>query len=366
MAKAPGDSTRKKLAAPLQTHHVFLDTQVYRKLGHNPKSPPLVALQEQIEAGRIILHMTDITLAEIERQLRDYVAEAAQAVKAARKQVGIWKKRLPKTVSQELPVFDQDAVAKKAFWRFRKSCTEDWQSRQHVATAVSAFDVFQSYFRRDPPFHGQGSKEFPDAFVVRALENWCSENGERMYVIGADKAMAEAVKKTSVLLPMGSLDEFLEGLAATETPGVVSRTTKLLDDKTIRESLQAEIAGKIDELIPVYTGDELADGEVTEHELAGEIEIVDFTVLAASDEEIRVTLEVRTPLLVTVSYEDRTFAFYDKEEDAYFGGETADAEIESAPVIRVFAKLRPNPPSVAGLQIMTGEINVQDTPENYK
>ena len=77
-------------------------------------------------------------------------------------------------------------------------------------------------------------------------------------------------------------------------------------------------------------------------------------------------LEVRTPLLIQVSYEDRSFAFYDKEEDSYFGGETADAEIESTPVIRVFAKLLRNPARVAGLQIITGEVHVGDEADTFK
>jgi hypothetical protein len=200
--------------------------------------------------------------------------------------------------------------------------------------------------------------------VVRALERWCSENGERMYVIGADKAMAEAVKRTSVLLPMQTLDELLEALAATESPDIVSRASKLLESKEVREALQTEVASKIDELIPIYTGDELAEGEVTEHELAGEIEVVDFTVLAASEEEVSVMLEVKTPLLLHVSFEDRTFAFYDKEEGGYFGGETAEAEIENEPVIRVFARLSRKPAGVAGVQIMTGEFDVDDEPDN--
>jgi hypothetical protein len=37
-----------------------------------------------------------------------------------RKQVGIWKKRLPKTVSQELPEFDHEAVSKQAFQNFQR------------------------------------------------------------------------------------------------------------------------------------------------------------------------------------------------------------------------------------------------------
>lgn len=52
---------------PLRTRHVFLDTEVYRRAGFNISNTPFALLATKIEDGRIILHTTDITLAEIQR-----------------------------------------------------------------------------------------------------------------------------------------------------------------------------------------------------------------------------------------------------------------------------------------------------------
>jgi PIN domain len=197
---AKTDNPAETSASALVTHHVFLDTQVYRTHAHNPDSPMLLALRDHIAADRLVLHITDITLAEIERQLGELAGEAAAAMKKARRQFGGWKKRLPKTVTGDPPNFEQAVVAKAAFKQFRKRAQEDWRVVDHAATAVAAVDIFRDYFRRKPPFEHQGSKEFPDAFVVRSLEEWCKQNDERMYVIGADKAMAAAVEKSAVLL----------------------------------------------------------------------------------------------------------------------------------------------------------------------
>jgi hypothetical protein len=43
---------------------------------------------------------------------------------------------------------------------------------------ASVADVFDKYFEAAPPFAEQGAKksEFPDAFVVSALEKWCQDN----------------------------------------------------------------------------------------------------------------------------------------------------------------------------------------------
>jgi hypothetical protein len=187
-----------------------------------------------------------------------------------------------------------------------------------------------------------------------------------MYVISADKAMAAAVKKSAVLLHMQSLPELLQSVAATESPDIIAEANDLLKKSKVRGALQREIGGRIDELIPVYVGSDLADGEVSGHELNGEIEIHDFKVLAASDQDISILFHVTVPLMVTIDYEDRSSATYDKEDDLYFGAEAAEAEIEEEPVVRVFAKLMRKPAGVSSVQLMTSEFDVYDAYEDYK
>ena len=86
---------------------------------------------------------------------------------------------------------------------------------------------------------------------MRALEDWCKQNNERMYIIGADKAMAAAVDKSAVLIHLQSLPELLESLAATETPGIVAQANDLLEKPEVRDAIEKEIEEKLDELVPV-------------------------------------------------------------------------------------------------------------------
>lgn len=359
-------NTRETSAPVLVTHHVFLDTQVYRTQAHNPDSPLLQTLRDHILADRLVLHITDITLAEIERQLGELAAEPTSALKKARRQFGGWRKRLPKIVRGDFPEFDQAVVAKAAFKQFRKRAQEDWRVVDHDATAVAAANIFRDYFCRKPPFEHKGSKEFPDAFIVRALEEWCTENNERMYVIGSDKAMAAAVQKSPVLLHMQSLPELLQSVVAMESPDLIAKASDLLEKSKVRDALQEEIESKIDELTPVYVGGDLADGEVTSHTINGDIEIDDYKVLASSDRDISVLLRLTVPLKIVIDYEDLSSATYDKEDDIYFGTEAAEVEIEQETAIRVFVRLTRKPTGVASLQFMTSEFDVHDIYEDYK
>jgi hypothetical protein len=49
-----------------------------------------------------------------------------------------------------------------------------------MATEMDAGPIFESYFDRKPPFGtGEKRKEFPDAFVVAALDNWWRKTATR-------------------------------------------------------------------------------------------------------------------------------------------------------------------------------------------
>ena len=361
--------TSPQLPAPetgLLTHHVFLDTEVFRQLGHNPENPLLKTLAEQISARGLQLHTTDITLAEIRRQLLEFVGKAAQAVLSAKKKMGRWRHRHPEIVTQEIGEIDAERLSQAAFDALSHAVMTEWHATVHQATKEPGEEIFEAYFQRLPPFAELDSKEFPDAFVVKCLERWCVRNRERMYVVTADKAMTDAVRATSVLLPARTLDSLLALVAATETPDIRHTAEKLLAKSDVLQGIQEAIVANIDDLIPIYTGDELPEGEVAGHELTGDIEIVEFTVVAASDTDVTVMMDVRTPLVIQVDYEDRSSATYDHEEDVYFGAETDQAEIEDDPTIRVFAKIRRSPAEVHSLRILTNEVDVREAFENFK
>lgn len=350
----------------LLTHHVFLDTEVYRQLGHNPENPMLRSLADHIEEDALILHIADITFEEISRQLYEFVGKTAQAMATAQRQLGRWRSRLPEIVRSDVPQFDASVVAEAAFAKLRDRILYEWSAVMHKATEVNASEVFRTYFARRPPFTAQDSKEFPDAFVVRELEDWCRANGEKMYVVTKDKAMTEAIRVSNALIPMAGLEDVLAAVAATERPDIREEVEDLLSNAMVLSAFRRALEETIDELIPIYAGGNLPDGEVTGHALRDEgLDIQEFKVVSASEEGFAVMLEVETPLMVTVDFEDRSSAFYDKEDDVYFGSEMGTVEFEADPVIRVFARIRRRPPGVTGLKILTGEIEVDDPYGGY-
>jgi len=75
----------------LKTKHVFLDTDVYRRYGHNLGDKVLKTLLRLTQDHVCTLHITDITMSEIKRQLGELAAEVATAVNKGNKQLRNWR-----------------------------------------------------------------------------------------------------------------------------------------------------------------------------------------------------------------------------------------------------------------------------------
>ncbi|WP_054210884.1 PIN domain-containing protein [Bosea vaviloviae] len=342
-------------AKPLATHHVFLDTQIYRQYGHNPKNGVLQAFAERVKAKELILHYTDITKAEIRRQVIEMAQEVATTVNKARKTIHPWRRRLPKLLADEIPDFDATKVGTAAFDAFEAEFLFPLHPQFHSASAEGSVEVFRKYFAGESTFRARTSKEFPDAFVVTALAAWCEKNKERIYVIGADAAMAEAVEDEKRLLTMKTLEDLLASVSETQSPKLVNQATSLLAQKSAVKDLLARFTAADQDLIPIYNGGDYAEGEAVDHEVVGPLTILDFTVIAATKIQLSILLTVCVPVSVTISYEDRSSAMYDREDDIYVGAETEETTIEAEPEIRAFIKLSMPQARVTHFEIIDGE-----------
>jgi len=82
-------------------------------------------------------------------------------------------------------------------------------------------------------------------------------------------------------------------------------------------------------------------------------------------EDVSLIMGTKTPLLIHIDYEDQSSAIYDKEDDIYFGAETAQKEFDAEPTVRVFARFTFKPARLTTLRILTNEVNVSDPVDYY-
>src|SRR5690606_30004227 len=94
---------------PLDTRHVFLDTQVYRKLAHNVANPALRSLAKHVEDRTIVLHVTDLTLREVKRQILEDVEARSRELATIERTLLRWRQSIPNLPTA--PVIDAAATA---------------------------------------------------------------------------------------------------------------------------------------------------------------------------------------------------------------------------------------------------------------
>ena len=202
-------SPKHRAAEPLLTRHIFLDTQIYRELGHNPANPALITLKQHIDANRIVLHTTDITMAEVKRQIWERVLTNTRELDVLEKDFRRWRKQASKSMPGETLKFDTEAVAAELFECFEYFITRECRAHLHPALPVDPKIVFAKYFDCKPPFDGTDSKEFPDAFVLEALSAWALSEQDTIHVVTLNRAIGRATSGDPNLWLIASIQDVL-------------------------------------------------------------------------------------------------------------------------------------------------------------
>ncbi|MGB3806568.1 MAG: PIN domain-containing protein [Erythrobacter sp.] len=334
--RTPSQKAQHTASKPLETRHVFLDTEVYHKLKHNVANGALKLLAQHVADHLIALHVTDIMLAEIKRQITEDIDQSRAALARVEKDLRRW--RFTDNTIGATPKLT-GATASALFDALASFLKNDCRAKTHQAMAYPAADVFADYFDRQPPFD-KGDKEFPDAFMVKTLDAWCAAHSEYMYVVTQDKAMQRYVEASPRLLLLPSLDAVLAAARATaETDdGAEVIADELLNAPNFDTSLERAIDSHVDDLIIDYAGD-LPEGEVTSVGFEGVIQFVDYRIVAKTSTRLSLLFNIDAEITASVAYEDRHLAMYDREDDQWIGAEWETTEVKDGITLEMFVEI---------------------------
>ena len=327
----------------LETRHIFLDTEVYRSFGHNLQAQPMQVLGRYVEDGVLVLHTTDVTLREVRRQIGDMEQELAIEVRKVARKLRSWNQRYRRT-GDRLPVPQaleppEDSAAYRDFeWTVRRQ----WNARVHTAADKPAGPVLDWYFERQAPFDTKGGKEFPDAFALFAIESWCAEALERVYVVSKDKAVVRAAQASEHLIPVEGIPGLLKLVASVEGHDIADAVRDAFDDPPIRAALLVGLAQGIDQMGGVYRGDRFLDGDVLELEVEDLRSVADVTTLRVDEEQVACVADARLAVSALIDYTDVSEAWWDREDERYYGAETGVAQIRDVVAAKIFVELERN------------------------
>ena len=352
----------------LETRNIFLDAEVFRSNGHNLSTAMMKVLGDYLADGVLVLHTTDVTLREISRQICAMESTLTNRHNKVVRDLTRWNKRY-RFAHHHLPVPDplsEPAQPSSAFQDFARQLRHDWNAHEHTAAALPIGSVLDQYFSGQAPFDKEGSKEFPDAIALLALQAWCASARESIYVVSRDKAVQRAAKERDHLVAIESLDHLFALITAAESHNIAETIWAAFDKSSLWDELQDTLSERIDRVDVHYDGDK-NEVDILAMELVEIEEIDNLTVLRVDQDSVSCLVRVQLFVSAEIDYQDVSTAIWDSEDRGYFGVKSVVTEIDDSITTRIFVQLKRDGQDVtlSSAQFIARELTVTDYFEDF-
>jgi hypothetical protein len=323
--------------AQLKTRNVFVDTEFFDSIKLNLRSKTAIALRGHAEQGRIRLFLTTITVGEIKRHLRDCVNQAAASLKNIR---ALWA-FLGSVKSHPLKVLFEKVDKKKLFELLEgefDSYLEESNAEILDVSSANAVPIFEAYFKLRPPFQeGNKKYEFPDAFAIQVLENWCESKHEKMYVVTKDKGWEAACAENKHLIYIDAVDKILDSVTKDQEAEIAERALAYFNNE--EANVEREIRKSFVDRGFYVEGE---DGEVTEI-VVKDIDLGEPSVISISESETVLSAEATITFEAEVTINDVNSGYFDKEDSKWIYLPTRSGTVERQEHPRVIVTLDYDP-----------------------
>lgn len=292
----------------MEKDFVFVDTSVFCKANYFVKDGTISHLFQLHDKGRILLLMPTITKREVQKNYRQDLVEQFDKLSRLHK--------LKNIEAYNLPVMNKDDICKEVNCKISEMmnhvCELDYSYCQDVET------IFEKYFEREYPFAGKGKeKEFPDAFVLQALEKYAADN---------------QIKKVIVLSEDGDMTGYQSPVLDTSEDYKMYLSRKLKEDadlsgfeEALNDSLpniEHQLNLKVEALLTnpgtyqeVINLNEVRD--VSLHGFKVTLNSNDCYITSINEHSIDIDLHAKVEFSVSVEYLDLETSYYDREYDQW-------------------------------------------------
>jgi hypothetical protein len=249
----------------LFSRNAVLDTSFFISKGFNFRNEEMLSLSKLGASGAIQILIVDLTLREVESNMR----EAAKTAHSKLSQSDFGVLRSLPLFRRFNDIYGDDRIFEYLYKNFQKFITT---SKTKIISSNDVFPgtVFDRYFRRLPPFTADAKKnrkgEFPDAFALEAVNLWCTTNQERAYLISSDsdwhefgKMSMELFDDQPRLIALASISELIDMVIRNDDALVdTSRFADTIFDYQ-KENIEAEVLRDIRRCKFVQRGEDVED-----------------------------------------------------------------------------------------------------------
>ncbi len=318
---------------PLRSKLFFLDTQTYVARNFQFDFGALKRLQSHLDEDDCHLLITDVNVREVRRHLTRKAHEAVTAINKAKKEAMILRNtpNLPwHHIFEQVTIENISAELTANFDNFLRNEKVEIISTKDVSVEA----VFDAYFSERPPFATAGKKaEFPDAFVLNAINTVSLRRGHKLYVVSEDRDVKSFCAVNENLISVGRLEELLEL--------VLKNSERLAEPAKFAEDIYAEFDVIVKDRIreSLDRAEFELDENSPEMEVnAMEVERIDYlsrNLTDVSKEGATFELVARISVIVDISLPDYDRSPWDPEDKYHpfvFHNKLVRRYINSAPI----------------------------------
>jgi hypothetical protein len=290
---------------------IFLDTCIFEGQRYNFNSRQFEQFKEHVNSTQKSLLVPDPTRLELKRHIKEHSSSAASALKGLQKKIKLVSKALDWPLKKSKPDEVEAQIYSTTSSELKEFLTELHAVDLNYA-GVDIAQVMEWYDTTAAPF-GEGTKrkEFPDAFVVAILDNYCRQNLATVAVISCDSDLKKACSGREHLQFFESLDSFVAASMQFEQARLGLIQSILDSDQLLITSIKSHFM----ELGFVIEED--WDGEVSNIEIA-ETTFIERNITAIDSEGFEVSFRVEMSYSADISYEDPNTGTYDSEDDCWW------------------------------------------------
>lgn len=316
----------------METRNIFIDASIFIGQNYNYQS---VAFQNMIrlaKAGQANVFVTDITIQEVKAHIAEDVSKAIQASSKFKKDARVLR-NIEESPCKEFFQDINESYALDVLFNQLDEFLKNARVTVLSTSEVSVTSIFEKYFDKKPPF-GEGKKkaEFPDAFMLEALEVWCKQNKEIMYVASTDQDFQSHCESSNRLLLLSKLAEFISLIEFHDevlSPSVTSLMYK--NAEIVKEAISESFCNE-----GFWIDDQ--DGEVNEVTV-NSLELQDVLLLEVDPNSAVFQVDVKTEFSADLTFDDLDTATYDSEDKVLIPwrtiDKTVDHEVEYAAIVKI-------------------------------
>lgn len=312
----------------LQARNLIIDTQYFVQNVFDFNRKELVKLRDLIEKGSANLYLTDITIAEVRKQIKEKLSSAFDKFDNGDtrylKPLSAFKKILDKS--------DKETFVEEALVNFDKFLNK-WQVKLIESREVNFLHIHEMYSNMRPPFSVAKKKEFPDAFALEAIRKWRDHNRECAYLISKDDDWQKYIKAHKY----GPFEDFpslfyLEDIS-TFIDSIIRKDEELKDQVKLADKIlslnwifiKENILKEFKQLS--FESDGIEDEEVL-NVFPIECTLTESDIIGAFDNAATYELTLDIEVIVKLSVPNYENAFYDKKEGKYYNLNYVEAYVQ--------------------------------------